>query len=208
MELKRRDTNDTASEEAEKEKPALPPERGSEKGSKKREISVIIYTSILFFVALVLILLSYFIQQRTTSKLTEVTTQHGEFSTMALQNIEELQDKNQELSEQLEDARDELETTRSSLEEAQRSLDQMAAEMANLEQGSAAAVIETEEVKKELETQRKRTEALELLIKLLSTPEGQDQQAILENLDKVKESLDGEYLEIYNSYIENGQKEG
>ncbi len=200
MELKRRDSADGNEEKI--NSPA-PENAQSDKSAKKREASVIIYTSILFLVALALILLSYFIQQRTTTKLTEVTTQHGEFSELALQNIVGLQNKNQELTNELDKAREELEAREEELESAQASLEQMTAEIAGLEQGAAAAKIETEALQSELETQRKKTEAVGLLAALLASQKGEDTSAIIDQLDALKEYLDGAYLTIYNSYIEN-----
>ncbi len=197
MKLERRDSPEEGAE-SEKETPTKEPK--TEKSAKKKEMSVILYTSILFFVALVLILLSYFIQQ---NKLSEVTAQHGEFSTLAMQNIEALQEENQGLEAQLKETEDELEKAKADLEAAQTSQEQMAAEMAGLEQGNEAANAELEETKKELETQRRKTEAIGLLAALLSAPEGTDTAETENQLEALKEYLDGAYLDIYNSYMEN-----
>lgn len=94
MKLERRDTADAAVEMKEKpEKPAV--------SSKKREISVIIYTTVLFAVALALILLSYCMQKSANSAISDMSIQHGEFGTQAMRNIEELQDRNAQLTEEL-----------------------------------------------------------------------------------------------------------
>ena len=97
MKLQRRDgAGDERAPEIRPEKPA-----GS---SRKREISVIVYTTILFAVALALILLSYAMQKNTNSAISSMSARHGEFSAQAMKNIEALQEENQTLRLQLEAA--------------------------------------------------------------------------------------------------------
>ena len=81
--------------------PEVKPEKPSG-NSRKREISVIIYTTVLFAVALALILLSYAMQKRTNTAINDMSVQHGEFSAQAMRNIEELQNENQALRQKLE----------------------------------------------------------------------------------------------------------
>ncbi len=81
--------------------PEVKPEKPSG-SSRKREISVIIYTTVLFAVALALILLSYAMQKRTNTAINDMSVQHGEFSAQAMRNIEELQNENQALRQKLE----------------------------------------------------------------------------------------------------------
>lgn len=199
MELKRRDAPGGGQESG--ETPEETPRR--EPTPKKREVSVLIYTSVLFIVALALILLSYFIQQRTTSKLAEVSSQHGAFSTMAMQNIEELQNRNQELTDQLNSEKEASDALRAELEQARNTIDQMTAEIAVLDQGAEAASIEKEKLQQELESQRKKTEALGLLAALLASEDGADTSAILAQLEPLQAYLDGAYLNIYRQYTEN-----
>lgn len=201
MKLERRNTPEECVEEETQEPKE---EKRTEKSAKRKEISVIVYTSILFFVALILILLSYFIQQ---SKLNEVTEQHGEFSTLAMQNIDALQQENQSLEAELRTTQEELKRAKADLETAQTAQEQMAAEIAGLEQGNEAANLELESTKAELETQRRKTEAISLLASLLSAPEGTDTSSITEQLEALKEYLDGAYLDIYNSYMDSNGKE-
>lgn len=66
----------------------------------KPKYSVTMYVTILFAAVLVVILLSYFIQLRNNSEtISTITQQHKEFSSQALDNIEELQNKNMQLAE-------------------------------------------------------------------------------------------------------------
>ncbi len=95
MKLERRDgAPDGRAPEVKPEKPAG--------NSRKREISVIIYTTVLFAVALALILLSYAMQKRTNTAINDMSLQHGEFSAQAMRNIEELQNENQALRQKLQ----------------------------------------------------------------------------------------------------------
>lgn len=207
MELKRRDSTDGVPEDSGQE-PKPEPEKKSPGVIRKREISVIIYTTVLFFVALVLILISYFIQERTNSTLSNLSAQHGELTAQALQNIEELQKRNQELSDELDNAEDELSDAEARLEAADREMESLLAEQAGLEQANEAAELEKQSLEAELQAQRGKTEALGLLTALLSSPEGTDVSAILTQLEAKKGNLDPAFLEIYNTYIENMNKEG
>lgn len=95
MKLQRRD--DAGDGQA----PEIKPEKPTGSG-RKREISVIIYTTVLFAVALALILLSYAMQKNANSAMSSMSAQHGEFSAQAMKNIEELQNENQELRQRLD----------------------------------------------------------------------------------------------------------
>lgn len=101
MKLERRDGSDEGHNQAPaEEKPEKPA-----KNSRRREISVIIYTTVLFAVALALILLSYAMQKNTNSAISNMSAQHGEFSSQAMRNIEQLQEENQTLRQELEASR-------------------------------------------------------------------------------------------------------
>lgn len=129
-------------------------EKISEKNLKKREISVIIYTTVLFAIALALILLSYAMQKSANTAISDISQKHGEFSTQAMKNIEELQEQNRQLTE-------------------------------------------------ELEQERHRGTALLALARLLSAPEDGDKSVKIDAVESQLEYLDGEALEIYNSYVGN-----
>ena len=202
MNLKRRDSTEGTPEDA-GNVPEQKPEDKSPKALKKREISVFIYTTVLFVAALLLILITYFIQEHRNSALADLTPQHGELTAQALQNIEELQNRNENLRDELDQKEDELQTLQDELDAANRSIDALLAEQANLEQANEAASIEKQSLEKDLQNQRGKTEALGLLTALLATPEGEDVSGILAQLETQKGNLDAAYLNIYNAYIEN-----
>ena len=202
MNLKRRDSTEGTPEDS-GNVPEQKPEDKSPKALKKREISVFIYTTVLFVAALLLILITYFIQEHRNSALADLTTQHGELTAQVLQNIEELQNRNENLRDELDQKEDELQTLQDELDAANRSIDALLAEQANLEQANEAASIEKQSLEKDLQNQRGKTEALGLLTALLATPEGEDVSGILAQLETQKGNLDAAYLNIYNAYIEN-----
>jgi len=71
-----------------------------EKERSGQKYSVFLYVSIMFTVVICIILLSYFVQQRNNSETIEtLTEQHTQFSTSALQKIENLQNTNLTLTE-------------------------------------------------------------------------------------------------------------
>lgn len=202
MDLKRRDSTEGVPQDAGMAQPPKPEEKNP-KVLKKREISVFIYTTVLFVVALLLILITYFIQEHRNSALADLTTQHGELTAQVLQNIEELQNRNEKLQDELDQKKDDLEALQEDLDAANRSIETMLAEQAGLEQANEAARLEKEALEKELQTQRNKTEALGLLAALLASTEGDDVSGILAQLEVQKANLDTAYLNIYNAYVEN-----
>ncbi|NCB52483.1 MAG: hypothetical protein EOM54_11495 [Clostridia bacterium] len=110
-----------------KRRNAEPPEN-TESGEIKKEkprdgqkYSVFMYITVMFSVVVCLILLSYFIQQRNNSETIEsLTQQHAEFSSTALEKIENLQNTNIALIEKA----DKYESRISDLEEEERVLRQ------------------------------------------------------------------------------------
>ena len=202
MDLKRRDSTEGTPEDA-GNVPEKKPEDKSPKALKKREISVFIYTTVLFVVALLLILITYFIQEHRNSALTDLTTQHGELTAQVLQNIEELQTRNEKLRDELDQKENELEAVQDELDAANSNIEAMLAEQATLEQANQAAALEKEALERDLQTQRNKTEALGLLAALLSTQKGEDVSGIIAQLETQKANLDAAYLNIYNAYIEN-----
>ena len=88
-------------------------EENSGKKDKKpgKRYSVYVYGCIMLIAIVAVILLSYFMQERSSRTISSLTEQHNEFSIAALQNIEDLQSKNillQEQVSQLEEERDAL----------------------------------------------------------------------------------------------------
>ena len=104
--LKRRDSGEPAAE------------KSTEKAQPKYSVSV--YIIILFAVVMLVILLSYLVQQRNNAEtIDNLSEQHGIFSSQALENIENLQNKNIELidavtekDEHIEELEDEIEKLR------------------------------------------------------------------------------------------------
>ena len=82
--------------------------------------SVTIYISILFAAVLILILISYFIQQRNSAKaISDLTQSHSQFSSQAMENIEELQDANLAYAVQVQELQDQVEELQQELTAAQ-----------------------------------------------------------------------------------------
>ena len=149
---------------------------GSGKSLKRREKSVLIYTALLFIVALGLVLLSYMVQQRRAEdQISDLTEQHSQFSIQALENIEELQNTNLELQSQLEEAQDQLEELS---EESSQQIGELEAEI--------------EELRQQYQELTEDYQALDLYVKLQSSVEAGDTAAALEQagaLENLKEHL-------------------
>ena len=174
--LKRRDAG-----AAETEKP-----EGAEK--KKPSYSVSIYIVILFVVVLVLILLSYFAQQSRSSKtISDITEQHDRFSTQALQNIEELQNKNLALMEELE--------------EKDNRIEELTAEVENTRQEWEKDVKAVEEeLKKDYNELLQKNQATEYLLTAEAAAAAQDKEAAgaaLRALEAIEDRLDPQFREEY-----------
>lgn len=108
IELKKRGDGDAT------ETPPLPQEKP--KSRKKTQESVIIYITLLFAVAFLLILLSYFTHSRKSeNEITTLTEEHTEFKLKAQQDISDLQSRNISLQTELEAAQSEAEELKKSL---------------------------------------------------------------------------------------------
>ena len=94
MKLEKRD--EAPSEAA----PQIKKEDPAERYSKKREISVIIYTLVLFVVAMG----SWAIQERSNNTINDLADKHDRIQSQAMQNIEDLQRENSELQNKLDAA--------------------------------------------------------------------------------------------------------
>ena len=111
--------------------------------------SVFIYVTIMFGAVVLLILLSHFIQQRNSSRtISSITEQHGKFSTQALDNIEELQNRNIELMEELSSAQARIEELENEVENARQ---QLTDELKNTEEVLTAKYNELSKEKQALE---------------------------------------------------------
>ena len=94
------------------------PLEDSEKKKVQNARSVSWYVITLFFVVAVLIMLSYFVQQRSSYRAIDtITEQHDKFSTQALRNIEDLQNKNFALIDELEEKEERIEALEDELEQ-------------------------------------------------------------------------------------------
>ncbi len=163
---------------------------------KKREVSVIIYTLVLFVVALALILLSYKIQQRANTTLSDITEQHGEVTAQALRNIEELQQKNLELTQELNDARDEL-------RDAQRRMEELEASAGELKEERDALNAQIKELNMKAEDLEKSALASGTLMKLVTGTDPEDREELLRRMASLSQYLDAEGAQIYNAFIES-----
>lgn len=158
---------------------------------KRSEKSVMVYVVTLFAVVLLLLFLSYFIQQRRNSAtITDITEQHSAFSTQALQDIEELQNKNLQLTEDLSTAEDKADTL-------EKELSSVRAEL-QAEKDSAESA---------KEDGRKKLVALENLALAMLADKADDEEsakAALSVIEKehLKEYLDGHWAEDYENLHE------
>jgi septal ring factor EnvC (AmiA/AmiB activator) len=121
----------------------------SDANKKQTKHSVFIYVTIMFGAVVLLILLSHFIQQRNSSiTISSITEQHGKFSTQALDNIEELQNRNIELMEELSSAQARIEELENEVENARQ---QLTDELKNTEEVLTAKYNELSKEKQALE---------------------------------------------------------
>lgn len=169
--------------------------------SRRREISVIIYITVLFVAALALILLSYKIQQRTSNTISDINEQHGAFTTQALKNIEELQKQNQELTAQLDSATDSLDDAERTIEELRTSLSGASAEV-------EALSAQIEELRAERDALEKRVEATDTLLRLLSAEDDAERAELLRQMEELSQYLDADAAKIYNACLENTDQAG
>ncbi len=97
------------SEPTEEKKPApaeaSPPPKP--RRSHKRKAPVVLYLCILFLAAFVLLAMSYFMQQRKMTGLTE-TIDGLKDSVSAMQTVQDIQQQNQALSQEVEDLKDQV----------------------------------------------------------------------------------------------------
>lgn len=94
---------DGAEKPAEKKSDAAAsPEKPGKKSGKNGKYSVTVYLCFLFAAVLLLILVSYFIQQRNNVRtINSLTESHNEFSSQAMENIQKLQEENEGYLQQI-----------------------------------------------------------------------------------------------------------
>jgi len=135
------------------------------KSKQKTQESVIIYIAILFTVAFLLILLSYFMQQRRSEDTISTLTQtHNQFSSQALENIEELQNKNLALQEETETLQDQLDDKDTEISELEGKIADLEAQIAQLRLDWAADVKSvTDQFKVDVNREAQRSMAVEAM---------------------------------------------
>ena len=165
------------------------PERENSGGGKKQvSYSVSIYIIILFAAVLLLIVMSYFVQQRNSSKtISDMTEQHDRFSTQALQNIEELQNRNLQLMEELEGKDAEIRKLQEELEDTRLKWTE---DVKNVEDA----------MKEDYNKLLMKNQATEYMLKAEMAARDKDRalaREALEALAPLEEHLDEQYLEEY-----------
>lgn len=159
---------------------------------EKQHYSVRPYIIIMFIAVILLIALSYLIQQRRNSAtIDNLTESHSQFSIEALQNIETLQESNLALTDQV----DELEREN---EDLQESVDQLELQL-------KAAEAAGEQTRTELETALQKYQALSALWSLQAAVAGKDMEAARQaaaQLESLKDYLEAAQLESYEAMVE------
>lgn len=174
-----------------------PLEEQKPKTKKQSQESVIVYVTILFTVAFLLVLLSYFMQQRKNEDaLSDLTEAHSQFTIQAQQNIENLQNNNIELQNELNSAKEEIEK----LED----------EKASLTEENDDLKSQLEEAKTLEETLRNSRSAIEDLFSLLDAIRNDDVEAdvraeniktAFNKMNSTCQYLDGAYTEMYEGIL-------
>ena len=166
-----------------------------EKVMKKRQKSVLMYMSLLFIVALGLVVLSYFVQQRRAdSQISDLNQQHSEFSIQALENIEEMQNNNLALQQELDELEDRL-TDMQAQQEAEN-------------QTHSQELADLEEAYTELSNKYRALEALYNMRAAIEAGDAQEAAAQGEILRPLKESLEEEQLQDYLAMMDEMGLEG
>ncbi len=156
---------------------------GDRAGSK---YSISVYIIIFAIVVLVLIFASYFVQQRKNAEaISDLTEKHDQFSIQALQNIEDLQNRNLALTEELEKKDAEIEM----LEE----------NVKNVRADWAEAVKTLEDsYKTEYNKLQEQKQALEELLNAEIAYSSGDEEGMKLSLEAIDPAnLDGAYAEHY-----------
>jgi predicted RNase H-like nuclease (RuvC/YqgF family) len=171
-----------------------------ENGKKtEKTFSVKMYMITMFIFVVLIILLSYFVQQRDHSKMiTTLTEQHSEFSVQALENIEDLQQKTLQLTEENRELSDRA-------AENEERISELENELSETKDAWAQDVKDvTDALKAEINRLELENEAKSRLIDMeiaLKSRDKEAAQAAAELIEPVKDLLSEEYLEEYNELL-------
>ena len=188
MKLTRRDDENLSAEEIQQETAA---EGGENAKNPEKKYSVFIYIAIMFVVAVAMILVSHFINERNNAIIDSLAEQHSEFSVEALQQIETLQAENVALMEQI----DQMELERYSLMD----------ELALAQQNEANAEESAEDAKEQAEEYENQYKAITYLLGLQVSVEKEDMNAAkarVAQLEDYKKYLSPEHKELYEDILE------
>ena len=178
MVLKKRADGDAAE--------TAPLETEKPKSKRKSQESVIVYITLLFTVAFLLILLSYFTHSRENENtISSLTEEHSEFRLKAQQDIEELQSRNVSLS-------DEVKT-------AQARIVELGDRLAEQKQ---AADDQRKSDNEKYDELYKSLVAMDRLIDLEEAFRSGDEELIriaFDNMEEYARYLDGAYAELYEN---------
>jgi len=163
-------------------------QENSKKLKKDSKNAALVYSIVLFVFVMIIMTLSYFIQQRhNNATISDLTEQHSEFSIQALENIEDLQQRNRALEASLEDAEDRVMKLEAELEQAK--LD-WAEDVQNVE----------DTLKTDVNEAIRQRDAVQKLLDLYAAVEsGGDASAALEAAEPYAGYFDGAYAELYES---------
>lgn len=170
-----------------------PLEDSKPKSRKKSQQSVIVYVTLLFTFACLLVLLSYFMQQRKNEDaMSDLTEQHTQFTAQAQQNIENLQNMNIDLQTQLEEAQEKIQELESKVDEL------------NAENESVKAELEeAKELEQTLRDSRSADEKLALLFAAIAGGNDENIKNAFDNMSGCIEYLDAAYAELYEGILEH-----
>jgi len=157
-----------------------------EKRKKESKNAATVYVIVFFVFVMLVMLLAYFIQQRQTSNtISDLTEQHSEFSIQALENIEELQEKNRRLTAEVEEHKAKI----ARLEEEAEEIRQQWAE-------DVKKVSDT--MKTDYNNLLRKQQVMENLFRLYkAAQEGGETGSLIAAIEPAKHLLEGEWAQLY-----------
>ena len=159
------------------------PAAGAEAAEKKpqKSYSVTLYICILFAFVIVLVLLSYFGQQRNNSRaLLSLREQHDQVTSQAFDNIEKLQEKNMELLNENN--------------EQKKTIEKLQSQITSLEDSAEKAAAESDALKKEL----KAAEDIIALRSAIAAADAEKAAQLIERLNGETDALTQSGKEMFN----------
>jgi uroporphyrin-3 C-methyltransferase len=132
-----------------------PNEQNEKKGTAKHRNALLIYISVLFGVAFLLILLSFFIQLRNSN---ETISQLSQSSATAMTSVENLQNSNQTLQAENKDLEAQVEDLQDQLAQLQADLDDVQARLDTETEALTKEKETTQSLSNELETETARAD--------------------------------------------------